>query len=447
MLKITPSKEIKGQVALAPNPDLFALTLATAACLRVPVTVSPVERTPLIDSLIEPFAGVADCRFTGDTCSIAIRDGAPADVITLPVSYPFRDFVFFMLLASGRKIHCLSPGEKRKDAWVAAARRMHCRLDAAASENGTLLSLCPDPEFLPPSAMVGPDDHPAIIGAALGFKRALTFETDAVFVNPMRHLLPLFGFGLTVKSAQPDRVRDPIARRIQRMTGKKEAAGTQSFTVSFDFTVPCSAQVAVTLPGDDVLGALLIAAKGIIQKGSLVIDNLPLEPWNTQMLQYVRRMGCTPGIQETGDTSFGACGMVQMQRFDPAGRRIDCLPVCQYERQLAPMVALALFAEGETVLRGMEELRFDDPDMLAMHMRCLSLINAHTGEMPDGIVLKGAKQYDGFDLPQDLPAPVAAAYAVAGMKCIGGATVGDGQIVRRWPRFAELIQSISEFRT
>ena len=88
----------------------------------------------------------------------------------------------------------------------------------------------------------------------------------------------------------------------------------------------------------------------------------------------------------------------------------------------------------------------DEPDGIAQLISCVNLLGARCGEMPDGIVIDGDRQFDGFDIAEQMPAPVAAAFAVAGLRCMGKTTVNDGAILRRWPRFEEMLKSVCEFR-
>jgi 5-enolpyruvylshikimate-3-phosphate synthase len=66
--------------------------------------------------------------------------------------------------------------------------------------------------------------------------------------------------------------------------------------------------------------------------------------------------------------------------------------------------------------------------------------------MPDGIVIEGSKQFDGFDLVDPLTASIAAAFAVAALKCRGKSSIADDGIVKRWPDFQETLFSLCEFK-
>jgi 5-enolpyruvylshikimate-3-phosphate synthase len=107
---------------------------------------------------------------------------------------------------------------------------------------------------------------------------------------------------------------------------------------------------------------------------------------------------------------------------------------------------MAAYADGQSVFRGLEDLRRDEPDGIEQILALARAVGIRHGEMPDGIVIDGGRQYDGFDLSDHLPAPLAAAGAVAALHCMGKTTINDEAIVRRWPRFAETLHSLCEYR-
>jgi hypothetical protein len=66
--------------------------------------------------------------------------------------------------------------------------------------------------------------------------------------------------------------------------------------------------------------------------------------------------------------------------------------------------------------------------------------------MPNGIVVEGAKEFDGFDMKEPLPAHIAAALCVAGLKCLGKTSIADDFLTARWPEFEKMIGEIFVFR-
>jgi 5-enolpyruvylshikimate-3-phosphate synthase len=184
-----------------------------------------------------------------------------------------------------------------------------------------------------------------------------------------------------------------------------------------------------------------------VQRGQLFIGNMPVEPWACAILHFLRRMGCTAGIQQEAQTSFGAAGVVSLQKFKLSGHKIDCKPLYLYQRQLPMMVVCAVFAQGQSVFRELEDLRNDIPDPIERLLACVRLLGGRHGEMPDGIVVDGAKQYDGFDANEPYPASVNGTLAIAGLKCTGISAIEESDILRRWPSFATLLDTVCHYGT
>ncbi|MBD3242873.1 MAG: hypothetical protein GF331_19935 [Chitinivibrionales bacterium] len=440
MQTISPAKEIRGKTILPPNPDLLPLVAATAVASRSSITIADLPDTPAVADTAALFSPRLAAERDGDTLRLSPAESDGQIVLQLTDLYS-RGYVVFTLLGAGESVRVEGMTDARLAGWTALARRARCGLEAETVDNGTtVLSLTSSVDSAVPSDGISPDELQPLIGLAVGKGWRIETTVDYTVATPLRHLLQGFGYSFEVRGSE--RQNDPIARRIQRMKGKSAKSGP-SFTIAADFTARPSGPVDVSLPGDDILGAALLAAKTLVQRGNLVIENMPLESWATGALQLIRRMGCSPAIQETGTTSFGQVGMVQLQRFNPAGRKVECTPLYQYAKQLPSMVVIALFAEGESVFRGLSELRDDTPDAIGRVVSFLETIGSHHGEVfPDGIVLKGASQYDGFDVSESLPAHFAGPWCMAGLKCIGASAVEDAEILRRWPQLGEMLSTI-----
>lgn len=446
MHTIRPAKEIRGTVALPSNPDFVTLAAVMTLVTRVPARLGPLTPSPLLDSLASTFAPVLDFAWEQDRLTITARDSA-ADVLLPPEPLYCRDFVVFALLAAGRAVRCAVLSDARIQRWSALATRARCTLEVTSDDAGARISLGTQPDSAPPLVGVTADDLHPILGLALGLRTSVSITVEFAPATPLRHLFTAYGLPFDVRNSA-ERATDPIAKRILRMKGKPlTTGGAQTFAVQTDCsTTTTSGVVDIELPGDEVLGAILLAAKTIVQRGNLIIENMPLEVWSGATAQVLRRMGSNPAIQQSKATTFGQTGMIQLQRFSAAGRRVECLPHYQYELQLPAMMAGAMFAEGESVFRGLTEMRADGPDSVASILTFLRTVNAHHGEMPDGIVVRGATQYDGFDLSEALPAHMAGAWCVTALRSIGESSIEQSGILARWPGFFSVLDSICEYR-
>jgi 3-phosphoshikimate 1-carboxyvinyltransferase len=281
---------------------------------------------------------------------------------------------------------------------------------------------------------------------AMGMRKPIECIIDSPFVSPLRALLPCFGYECRVQLRNQNKNEDPLLRRMRFIKTGKKSEGPPQFGVAVDFSKDPVRQAELTLPGDELFSALIVTAKCLVPRGSLLVENVCLETWNATFLQFLKNMGAVVGAQETHRCSFGSIGSLVVQKISPFGRKVDCRPRYQFARQLPAMLVMAAFAQGQSIFRNLEDLRNEDPDGIDRLNSCISALGARFGEMPDGIVLEGAKQFDGFDLSAPHPAAIAGAFAIAGLKCRGATTVADENILRHWPDFKEMLWSIVEFK-
>jgi EPSP synthase (3-phosphoshikimate 1-carboxyvinyltransferase) len=447
VMEMRAAKEIKGTVATPPSSDLFILSMAMALVTGCKTRVSPFSATPRTLGWIEAFKPGAVFTVGQDSC--LIEPGNDGSQVTLRLSYadiPYRDFIMFLLLGHCRALAVDPLPPKRLERWAHLASKAGCALRDERMDGTQTLVLDNKDQFKIPDVAVDIDELHPFLGMAFGLRRPVDFVIDQVFSSPVRQAFAAFGIECAVKNNSHNKNEDPLLRRLRFMKTGKKSEGPLQFSVAADFSGPFLPEAEITLPGDDVYASLMILAKCLVAKGSLVIENAGLESWNTQILQALKTMGGSPGTQETRACSFGSVGTVIVQKMNLFGRKVECRPYWHYASVLPCMAVMAAFAQGQTVFRNLEELREDEPDGIGRIITCISALGARYGEMPDGLVIEGSKQFDGFDLVDAQPAPLAAAFAVAALKCRGLASVADDYIVKRWPDFKETLFSLCEFK-
>jgi len=455
VLTIQPAKSLRGKVDLPPSSDLFVLATVVALARRRNVMITPPVDTPFLRDWQRTLEGHAVFGWSEEGCMVSpVMENPSLRIGFDSTDIPWRDLTVFTLLGMGKTLVFRSITEKRLLLWREQAKRLGQTLLSQPYET----SLCMSMEELsvrnvPESpATVPPDDIHSLLGLLLGSAQRGTFQTDTALSSPLRSVAAQFGFIIDVKSGVT-RERDEVARRLQIMQQKgrrQGAAQGQRFVVVADFSrsedTPAEQPLTITLPGDEIVGAALTAAKCLFPKSQLVISNILLETWATPLIGFIRKMGCKVSAQETARTSFGSCGMLHIQTGGLEGRKIECVPAVEFTPYLAAMVVVASFAQGESVFRGLEDLRHDESDGIELMESCISTLGPRHGEMPDGIVLKGGRDFDGFDMASPLLAAHAAAFAVAALRCIGKSTINDEALVRRFPFFEAMLDDICERR-
>jgi 5-enolpyruvylshikimate-3-phosphate synthase len=353
-------------------------------------------------------------------------------------------------MSIGKVVAFKSIGTKRIDAIVKKAKKFGFTVDVCRYGENPGLSVKEVPDTVNDVLEIYDDDVAPLAGLLLGQKKNASYMVDFHFSHPLRNLAPFFGFDISLKSTAVKET-DPLARRIKMMQAKKKSS--QSSGQQFQLNITCDSIkndnteiVDITLPGDEVLGAVMVTAKSLLPKGSFVINNMPLETWGSPVITFLKKMGCKVSAQETSRTAFGSVGMFSMQKCDLFGRKVECRPVQSYQSYLPSMVVLACFAESQSVFRELEDLRNDDPDGIDLIESFIRIIGARHGEMPDGIVMEGGKNFDGFDITENYPASISGSLAIAGLKCMGDTNIADDLLLQRWPAFREMLAGICEFR-
>jgi hypothetical protein len=444
MLELSAAKEMKGTLVLPPSSDCVFISIVLALAVKSVTRILPFNDIPLVPWWQKALAGHALLKTDGESCVVEPVNDSSAQAIALSYDeIPYRDFVVFLLLGLKKTLVIDPLPQARLAVWIKLAAELGCNLQADGP-NG--LTISGEENFRVRDTVKTVESVHPILGLALGLKKQVSLITDAVFVSPLRTILPAFGYSLSVSSNTRDKNEDLLARRMRFLQIGKKPGDPIMFNIAADFSKREEKQIEVQVPGDDVLGSIFTVAKCLVPKGGFIIENAGLESWNTQTLALFRKMGGNVSVQETKTTSFGSCGTISLQKFGHSGRKIDCTPLYQYVSQLPAMVVLAAYGQGQSVFRNLEDLHNDEPDGIRQLLSCISLLGARHGEMPDGFVIDGRRQYDGFDLSDYMPAHIAASFAVAGLRCMGKTRVNDETIIRRWPRFEEMVKSVCELR-
>jgi 3-phosphoshikimate 1-carboxyvinyltransferase len=187
---------------------------------------------------------------------------------------------------------------------------------------------------------------------------------------------------------------------------------------------------ALVVPGDPSSAAFMIAAGVLVPGSRLVVTNCGANWTRTGFMRIAQRMGAVV----VGD-------------FEPVARPGDPIPTREPltdidvtagplvgttvepdEVPLAidelPLVALlACFAEGETVVRGAEELRFKESDRIEAVVTGLRGLGADIEGTPDGFVVQGTGGLRGGTIASHGDHRLAMLGAIAGMASLEGVEV------------------------
>jgi 3-phosphoshikimate 1-carboxyvinyltransferase len=269
--------------------------------------------------------------------------------------------------------------------------------------------------------------------------RAISYEMPVASaqVKSCVLLAALAADGATTVS-EPARSRDHTERMLLRAGVGIHRNGRHVTVVNADELL----LGAVRVPGDPSSAAFLVAAGVLVPQSRLLIGDVGVNWTRTGFLRILRRMqGIVLGDLE--DETGELIGDEPVSDLDVAHGALEGTVVEPDEVPLAidelPLVALlGCFAEGETVVRGAQELRVKESDRIAGVVEGLRGLGAEIEATDDGFAVRGGGGLRGGTIDARGDHRMAMMGAVAGLASREGVeVVGMDAAAVSYPGFVE----------
>jgi 3-phosphoshikimate 1-carboxyvinyltransferase len=275
--------------------------------------------------------------------------------------------------------------------------------------------------------------------------RAISYELEVASaqVKSCVLLAALAADGATTVG-EPARSRDHTERMLLRAGVSIHRHGRHVTVVNADELLLDSMRV----PGDASSAAFLVAAGVLVPGSRLLIGDVGVNWTRSGFLRIVRRMqGIVLGDleEETGELTAEE----PVSDLDVAHGALEGTVIEPDEVPLAidelPLVALlGCFAEGETVVRGAQELRVKESDRIAGVVEGLRGLGAEIEATPDGFAVRGDGGLRGGTLDARGDHRLAMMGAVAGLASREGVEVLGMEVASvSYPSFVEDLAGLS----
>jgi 3-phosphoshikimate 1-carboxyvinyltransferase len=237
---------------------------------------------------------------------------------------------------------------------------------------------------------------------------------------------------------EPARSRDHTERMLLRAGAGVHRNGRHVTVVNADELLLGS----VTVPGDASSAAFMVVAGVLVPGSRLLIADVGVNWTRTGFLRILRRMrGIVLGDLE--DDTGELVADEPVSDLDVAHGALEGTVVEAEEVPLTidelPLVALlGCFAEGETVVRGAQELRVKESDRIAGVVGGLRALGARIEATEDGFAVRGGGGLKGGTLDARGDHRLAMMGAVAGLASAEGVeVVGMDSAAVSYPGFVE----------
>ena len=205
----------------------------------------------------------------------------------------------------------------------------------------------------------------------------------------------------------------------------------------------------ITVPGDPSSAAFVVAAATLLAGSRVVVKGVGLNWTRIGFLRIAERMGAVilGDLEEPGlDADDEPVGELDVASAPLEGTVVEPDEVPLAIDELTLVALLGAFADGETVVRGAEELRHKESDRIAAVVEGLRGLGAHIEETADGFAVRG----DGGPLPGGTldshgDHRLAMLGAVAGLASAGGVeVVGMDAAAVSYPGFERDLRALLE---
>jgi len=307
------------------------------------------------------------------------------------------------------------------------------------------------------------------MGRVLTPLAAMGLQTDAdtesatlpLTVRGTPDLLPII-YDLPVPSAQvksavllaglhaPGRttVVEPLAARdhTERMLGffgaevvsDDRGQGARAISVCGDAELHGA---SIEVPGDPSSAAFLIAAGLIVPQSDIVIENVLLNPTRSGFVETLREMGANIEIVDRRDQGGESAGDLRVRTSALKGVRVPPERAPSMIDEYPILACLAAFAEGETAMEGLAELKVKESDRLAATEAGLVACGVSAHVEGDTLLVEGKGEVEGgAEIATLMDHRIAMAFLTLGLGARSPVSIDDaGMIATSFPNFQELM--------
>ena len=278
--------------------------------------------------------------------------------------------------------------------------------------------------------------HPPVEIAAAGTLRAIDYALPVASAQVKSALLlaGLAARGCT-RLTEPAPSRDHTERMLAAFGVRVERAAA---TVSLAGGQPLRA-TALTVPADFSSAAFFLVAGALASPRGLTLTNIGINPTRTGLLELLQRMGADIRIRPRGGATDAATEPVADLEV-----RASALRGIEVPESLVPLAIdelpvffiAAASAQGETVVRGAQELRVKESDRLAVMAQGLEVLGVEHRLLRDGLWIRGREHFAAGRIDSHGDPRIAMAFAVAALKCAAPLEIADvANVATSFPGF------------
>lgn len=200
----------------------------------------------------------------------------------------------------------------------------------------------------------------------------------------------------------------------------------------------------IYVPGDISSASFFMVGASIIEGSSIIIKDVGINPTRTGIIDVLKAMGGNIRIDNIRNTNNEPMADIYVSHAplkgivleEGIGRLIDEIPI---------IAVGAAFAEGTTIIKNAEELKYKETDRIQAMVGELRKMGADIEALPDGLIVHGRKSLNPATVNSFKDHRIAMALSIAALNTIGESKIEDSQCVDiSYPNFFETLWDLME---
>ncbi len=244
---------------------------------------------------------------------------------------------------------------------------------------------------------------------------------------------------------EPQPTRDHTERMLAYFGAEVETGETPKGEKSVALTgQPELTGHEISVPGDFSSAAFPMVAALLAPESRVVLTGVGLNPLRTGLLQTLLEMGAAISIGNKRPEGGEPVGDLTVEASALKGVTVPAALAPSMIDEYPILAVAAAFAEGETRLEGLGELRVKESDRLGAMARGLAAAGVDVTETEDSLVIRGTGGVSGgakIEAAEDHR--IAMAFLILGLAAGKPVEIDDGATIdTSFPGFAELMNGL-----
>ena len=201
----------------------------------------------------------------------------------------------------------------------------------------------------------------------------------------------------------------------------------------------------VAVPGDPSSAAFPLVAGLIVPGSEVTVEGVMLNPLRTGLFTTLQEMGADLTISNVRMSSGEDVGDITARYSQLKGVVVPPERAPAMIDEYPILAVAAAFAQGETVMRGVGEMRVKESDRISLTANGLKACGVQVVEEPEGFVVTGTGQAPrgGGTVTTHGDHRIAMSHLILGLAAQQGVAVDEpGMIATSFPGFAEMMRGL-----